>query len=395
MRLIWKLLRQHISLFELSVFFIANLIGMTIMLCGAQIYHDVKPMVTGESSLIGNDYMIVTRPVERVGGEAPSFSVDEIEELRNEEFTVNIGLFSSSQYEVYGSIVFNGRTLSTMMFFESVPDEFVDVESQEWQFNPEEEFIPIIIPRNYLNLYNFGFSQTQSLPQITEEMIKRVELNIRISGNGHVDNYTARIVGFSDRLNTILVPMSFMQWANNYYANCSGMEEPKRLIIELHNPGAPEVTSYLEEHGYIAEDKPSESSKALWLLQLSIMVIVGIGLIFSILSIIILTLSIYLLLQKNITKLDNLMLIGYTPRNVAAPYNVLTILLNVGTYLISVLAVILCQDIYMDKISALIGIEIETSPTVAMIAGAIITAVVTLFNITIIQRKVKQIAKRR
>ena len=395
MRLIWKLLRQHISLFELSVFFIANLIGMTIMLCGAQIYHDVKPMVTGESSLIGNDYMIVTRPVERVGGEAPSFSVDEIEELRNEEFTVNIGLFYSSQYEVYGSIVFNGRTLSTMMFFESVPDEFVDVESQEWQFNPEEEFIPIIIPRNYLNLYNFGFSQTQSLPQITEEMIKRVELNIRISGNGHVDNYTARIVGFSDRLNTILVPMSFMQWANNYYANCSGMEEPKRLIIELHNPGAPEVTSYLEEHGYIAEDKPSESSKALWLLQLSIMVIVGIGLIFSILSIIILTLSIYLLLQKNITKLDNLMLIGYTPRNVAAPYNVLTIVLNVGTYLISVLAVILCQDIYMGKISALIGLEIETTPTVAMIAGAIITAVVTLFNITIIQRKVKQIAKRR
>lgn len=395
MRLIWKLLRQHISLFELSVFFIANLIGMTIMLCGAQIYHDVKPMVTGESSLIGNDYMIVTRPVERIGGEAPSFSVDEIEELRNEEFTVNIGLFSSSQYEVYGSIVFNGRTLSTMMFFESVPDEFVDVESQEWQFNPEEEFIPIIIPRNYLNLYNFGFSQTQSLPQITEEMIKRVELNIRISGNGHVDNYTARIVGFSDRLNTILVPMSFMQWANNYYANCSGMEEPKRLIIELHNPGAPEVTSYLEEHGYIAEDKPSESSKALWLLQLSIMVIVGIGLIFSILSIIILTLSIYLLLQKNITKLDNLMLIGYTPRNVAAPYNVLTIVLNVGTYLISVLAVILCQDIYMGKISALIGLEIETSPTVAIIAGAIITAVVTLFNITIIQRKVKQIAKRR
>lgn len=395
MRLIWKLLRQHISLFELSVFFIANLIGMTIMLCGAQIYHDVKPMVTGESSLIGNDYMIVTRPVERVGGEAPSFSVDEIEELRNEEFTVNIGLFASSQYEVYGSIVFNGRTLSTMMFFESVPDEFVDVESQEWQFNPEEEFIPIIIPRNYLNLYNFGFSQTQSLPQITEEMIKRVELNIRISGNGHVDNYTARIVGFSDRLNTILVPMSFMQWANNYYANCSGMEEPKRLIIELHNPGAPEVTSYLEEHGYIAEDKPSESSKALWLLQLSIMVIVGIGLIFSILSIIILTLSIYLLLQKNITKLDNLMLIGYTPRNVAAPYNVLTIVLNVGTYLISVLAVILCQDIYMGKISALIGLEIETSPTVAIIAGAIITAVVTLFNITIIQRKVKQIAKRR
>lgn len=395
MRLIWKLLRRHISLFELSVFFIANLIGMTIMLCGVQIYHDVRPMVTGESSLIGNEYMIVTRPVERVGGDAPSFSEEEIEELRSEEFVVNMGLFASSQYEVYGSIVFNGRTLSTMMFFESVPDEFVDVESSEWVFNPEEEFIPIIIPRNYLNLYNFGFSQTQSLPQITEEMIKRVELNIRLGGNGHTDNFTARIVGFSDRLNTILVPMSFMQWANNYYANCSGMENPTRLIIELHNPGAPEVTTYLEEHGYIAEDKPSESSKALWLLQLSITLIVGIGFIFSALSIIILTLSIYLLLQKNITKLENLMLIGYTPKQVSAPYNMLTIGLNVGIYVVSIVAVVVCQQIYMGEISALTGLSINTSPMVAILTGAIISVVVTLFNIVVIRRKVTRIARRR
>ena len=38
MTLIWKLLRKHISVFELAVFFIANLIGLVVILAGVQIY---------------------------------------------------------------------------------------------------------------------------------------------------------------------------------------------------------------------------------------------------------------------------------------------------------------------------------------------------------------------
>ena len=49
--------------------------------------------------------------------------------------------------------------MSTDMFFESVPDGFVDVNLDKWVFNENEPVIPIIIPRNYLNLYNFGFAQ--------------------------------------------------------------------------------------------------------------------------------------------------------------------------------------------------------------------------------------------
>ena len=37
MKLIWKLLRKHISVFELAVFFVANLIGMAVILAGVQI----------------------------------------------------------------------------------------------------------------------------------------------------------------------------------------------------------------------------------------------------------------------------------------------------------------------------------------------------------------------
>lgn len=394
MRLIWKLLRKHISIFELAVFFTANLIGMAVILAGVQIYSDVKPMLTGERSLIGNEYMIVTRPVERVGIGAPTFSADDIADLREQSFVVDLGIFAASQFEVDGSIMFNGRRLSTMMFFEAVPDNFIDVTSREWHFKQGDVTIPIILPRNYLNLYNFGFSQTQNLPQITEDMIKRVELGIRLSGNGHRDDYVGRVVGFSDRLNTILVPMEFMSWANGYYADACE-DEPTRLILEVENPGAPEVTSYLAEHGYAAEDKPSESSKALFLLKVCVAVIVGIGVIFSILSIIILTLSIYLLLQKNITKLENLVLIGYTPSHVAMPYNMITLTLNLSVLILSIIVVTVAQSIYMGYLSDIAGFQLSASPTTAIIVGVVLTVAIIAFNFSIIYRKIRDISQRR
>lgn len=394
MRLIWKLLRKHISIFELAVFFVANLIGMAVILAGVQIYSDVRPMLDGEKSLIGNEYMIVTRPVERVGIGAPTFSDDDIADFKQQEFVVDLGQFAASQFEVSGSVMFNGRRLSTMMFFEAVPDSFIDVTSRDWHFKPGSTTIPIILPRNYLNLYNFGFSQTQKLPQITEDMIKRIELGIRISGDDMRHDYTGRVVGFSDRLNTILVPMEFMTWANGHYA-AAKESEPTRLILEVENPGAPEVMNYLQEHGYAAEDKPAESSKALFILKASVAVIIGIGIIFSILSIIILTLSIFLLLQKNITKLENLVLIGHKPSYVAMPYNLMTLVLNLSVYALSVVVVWLLQGKYMSYISEIAGFEFSATPLSAIFFGLAFTAIIVTFNVFIIHRKIREISRRR
>ncbi len=394
MRLIWKLLRKHISIFELGVFFIANLIGIVVILSGVQLYADIKPLLTGEKSLIGNEYMIITKPVQRVGVNSTNFTREEVADIEQQSFTLSMGEFCSSQYEVYGSLMFQGRKLSTMMFFESVPDKFIDVESDEWHFASGQRNIPIIIPRNYLNLYNFGFSQTQDLPQITESLIRGVELTIELSGNFRHETFTGYIVGFSDRLNTILVPESFMLWANERFAPYAE-QETSRLIVEVENPSDPAVLAYLEQKGYVAEDKPAESNKALFLLQVCVAIIVGIGVLFSLLSIIIFTLSIYLLLQKNIDKLENLVLIGYTPSQVARPYNMMALVLNLSIFILGVIAVGFVQQTYMGLLSDMVGYELPTSLTTTIIAGVILTAIVLLFNIYIIRRKVAQISRKR
>lgn len=46
MSLVWKLLRQHISIPQFVGFFFANLFGMLIVLLGIQFYSDVVPVFT-------------------------------------------------------------------------------------------------------------------------------------------------------------------------------------------------------------------------------------------------------------------------------------------------------------------------------------------------------------
>ena len=358
-----------------------------------QIYSDLKPLVAGDNALIGNDYVVISKPVKRVNSNT-SFSAEEILDLKAQDFTLRLGEFTPAQYKVYGGINIGGQGFSTYMFFEAIPDEFVDVKSKEWRFSKTKRKVPIIIPRNYLNLYNFGFSQTsEQLPQVTESMMKDLELELTLSGGNRSDKFKGQVVGFTDRLNTILVPQEFIEWSNKRYAKHEEIEI-SRLILEVENPSDPKLLAYFKEHGYEAEEKPAESNKALFLLQLGVAVIIGIGLLFSILSLIILTLSIYLLLQKNIDKLRTLTQIGYKPATVAAPYNAITIALNGSILALSLWLLANVRKLYIDFLAESTEREINGGMTVTIIAGFAIMLCIILFNMSVIRRKIAQISKK-
>lgn len=392
MRLIWKLLRKHISIFELSVFFVANLIGMVVILGGIQIYSDLKPLVAGDNALVGNDYVVISKPVKRLNSKT-IFSNNEIEELKSQSFTLRLGKFTPAMYKVYGGIDIAGQRFSTYMFFEAIPNDFIDVKSKEWKFNKTKHRVPIIIPRNYLNLYNFGFSQTSDqLPQITESMMKDLELDLTLGAGDKSIKFKGRVVGFTDRLNTILVPQEFINWSNKKLAK-GETAEISRLILEVENPSDPELLAYFDDHGYVPEGKPAESNKALFLLKVGTGVVIGIGLVFSVLSLIILTLSIYLLLQKNIDKLRTLIQIGYRPTTVATPYNVIAVIINASIMVISIWLLSHVRVLYIDYLAEAAGREIEGGMTLTIAAGVVLMIAMIMFNLYIIRRKVTQISR--
>ena len=63
--LVWKLLRQHISIGQLAGFFLANLFGMMIVLLSVQFYKDVIPVFTEGDSFMKKDFIIATKKIRR------------------------------------------------------------------------------------------------------------------------------------------------------------------------------------------------------------------------------------------------------------------------------------------------------------------------------------------
>lgn len=388
--MIWKLLKQHISLSQLLGFSLANVCGMVIVLLAVQFYRDVLPMFTQENSFLKGDYIIISKKVSTLGtivGKQTTFSAGDIAEIEEQPFVKRVGSFLPSQFKVMAGMGLQGIKMSTDLFFESVPDAYVDVQSEEWKFNPESNVIPIIIPRNYLNLYNFGFAQSRNLPQLSEGIIGMVNLDIRLVGNGKTEQMKGHIVGFSSRLNTILVPESFIRWANARFS--TGVEaEPSRLIVEVGNPADERIVQFVRRKGYEMEGNELEAGKTVWFLKLIVGVVLSVGLLISVLSFYILILSIYLLLQKNMRKLETLLLIGYSPAQVARPYQVLAVVLNLSVLLLGIAIVIGIRGTYLPVITSLLPDAGSESLLPALLTGACVFLLVSVLNIVMVRRKV-------
>lgn len=386
-------MRRHISVGQLVGFFFANLCGMVIVLLSIQFYQDVAPLFTEGDSFMKKDYLIVSKKVSTLGsfvGKSSTFSSADIEEIEEQPFTKGVGEFTPSAFKVSAGVGMEqlGLNLSTAMFFESVADRYVDVNLDDWHFEPGQDVIPIIIPRNYLNLYNFGFAQSRSLPQISEGVINMVNLEVRITGGGRRDTYKGKIAGFSNRLNTILVPESFMVWANTHYGEGGIRKEPSRLIVEVNNPADDRIAQFFRERGYETEDDKLDAGKTTWFLKVVVGIVLSVGLLISALSFYILMLSIYLLLQKNTTKLENLLLIGYGPHRVAMPYQTLTIVLNAVVLVLSVGMVLWVRSLYLEVVRQMFP-SLDGGAWWPMLAvGILLFVAVSCFNVVAIRKKV-------
>lgn len=386
-------MRQHISVAQLAGFFFANLCGMVIVLLSVQFYRDVLPVFTQGDSFIKKDFVIVSKKVSTLGsfvGKSSTFSEGDIADIEDQPFTKSVGRFLPSQFKVSAGMGMQGINMSTDMFFESVPDAYVDVKLDKWHFDPASGEIPIIIPRNYLNLYNFGFAQSRNLPQLSEGVMGMVNLDIRIMGNGQAARMRGNIVGFSNRLNTILVPESFIEWANGKYGTGERVE-PSRLIVEVNTPTDDRIARYFDSKGYETEGNQLDAGKTAWFLKVITGIVLSVGLLISALSFYILMLSIYLLLQKNTTKLENLLLIGYSPARVARPYQLLTVVLNLLVYALGMLAVVAVRGSYMEVIGNLYPAAEGATLLGALLTGFLIFAVVSALNMIVIRRKINAI----
>lgn len=396
MNLVWKLLRQHISIPQFVGFFFANLFGMFIVLLGFQFYHDVIPVFTADDSFMKDDFIIVSKKIgtgTTISGRSNTFSAAEVDEMRQQSFVKSVGQFQSTNYKVDAHMGVNGtNVLNSELFFESVPDQFVDVSLSDWHYTPGEKTVPIILPRTYITMYNFGFAQSHSLPKLSEGLVGMIDFQIFIQGNGQSDAFKGKVIGFSSRLNSILVPQSFMEWSNQHYAP-NVETRPNRLVMQVGNPADEHISKFIDKKGYEVEDNKLDAEKTTYFLKMMVSIVMAVGIVISILSFYILMLSIYLLVQKNSSKLENLLLIGYSPTRVARPYQLLTIGMNIGVLIIAMAILFVVRGYYMNVIETLFPQIEDGSMASAAIVGLALFLLVSICNIVIIRNKIVRIWK--
>jgi hypothetical protein len=176
-----------------------------------------------------------------------------------------------------------------------------------------------------------------------------------------------------------------MEWANQYFGT-GAVQHPQRLIVEVSSPGDVKIEQYMDEHHYeVAGDKMS-SSKANYFLTVISGIVIAVGIIISLLSFFVLMLSIYLLLQKNTQKIQDLLLLGYSPAQVSKHYILLVVGLNAVVLVLAIVLMLIGRLAYMDMIRAF-GVG-GSGIGVAILVGLLIMGAITAGNIRAIRQKI-------
>ncbi len=394
--MIWKILKSEFKQWQLIGVITVMLLGFSIILLAARFYTDIRPMFRG-SDLWQHEHIIISKKISQQNtasqllgkGEKPSFSDKEIKALEAQPFIKSLAVFTSSSFEA--SAHTDGNLLGgfyTELFFESVPSKYIDLKDENWTWSSDSEFIPIILPKSYLNIYNFGFATSQNLPQITEKAASSIPFRIQIRGNRKIKNYKARIVGFSDRLNTILVPQEFLDYANPKYGP---KEVPvSRIVLLTPDPSDPELLNYIESNQYDYNKEQLNNGKARMLLNTATAIVIITGLIISALALWLFILSSQLLLQRNRHKIEKLKALGFNTSQIIKPFVRISLIVTTAVFLLSLIPYFLVSAAYRSALQALLP-EATVHHSLILLIGFVFIITLSGFNLLIIRKKLSRI----
>jgi len=90
-------------------------------------------------------------------------------------------------------------------------------------------------------------------------MIQQVSFQLHCSGQGLTETFNARIVGFTDKINSILVHKDFLAMANQRFG--SRERNLSRLLVEVNGERDQELLQFFNEQNYTVSEQDVESSK--------------------------------------------------------------------------------------------------------------------------------------
>ncbi|MEO7313439.1 MAG: hypothetical protein ABIX01_23855 [Chitinophagaceae bacterium] len=264
------------------------------------------------------DFLVINKEVNKdnqTQKEKNVFSEADIADLKKQPFTQSIGLLTATRFSVTLESYSAELPFSTDMSFESVPNEFVDVKNKDWKWDEGQQDLPIIIPSFFLDLYNFGMAQSrEELPQISPEALMMVRIKINITGNGQTIEIPGHVIGMTDRINSVLIPESFMKWANAKYGYHQQQQRVTRIVLKTQDPSDPALASYLQEKKLRTNEDKTRFSKARTAVNIIVKVLAGFGVVMLLFALLVFSLFIQLTIAGCKAEIELLITLGASPK---------------------------------------------------------------------------------
>ena len=288
-------------------------VGVMLLLCCVQLYININLLLKEKNPRKnGYDFISVTKTITNENmGKDNRFTNNEVADFKKQPFIADAAPLLSNQFRVKmsaGDII----PFSTDLFLESIQNNFIDTLPLSFTWNPGQTTVPIIFSADFLEMYNV-FAPAQGLPQLSESSIGAVNIILECSAlDGTVMKFTGNIVAVSDRLNTVLVPESFLDWGNKMFS--TQPDQPAaRVYIKTPDANSVALQNYLQKNNYHVNKDKTKFGRIKSTLQAIVAGLGGLALLVVLLSVLLFSFYLQLMISRSKDNLQLLLTLGYSP----------------------------------------------------------------------------------
>jgi len=289
-------------------------IGVLLLLVSIQMFVNVQVLLKENTPRKsgGYDFISISKTITNENmGKDNSFTADDLSGLKKQPDIAGISPLIANQFRVKataGDII----PFSTDLFLESVDNDFIDTLPPSFTWQEGQQIVPVIFSSDFLEMYNV-FAPAQGLPQLSAKTISSVNIILECSGPHGSQNFKGNIVALSDRINSLLVPKTFMNWSNLHFSGDTAIH-PSRVFIKTKDANNPTLIAYFDQHDFHVNKDKIKFSRVKGILQ-NIVSSLGIfGILVIVLALMLFSFYLQLMIAKSKDNLRLLLTLGYSPK---------------------------------------------------------------------------------
>ena len=312
-----KLLFKNQDRRQLIIAVIGAFLGITFLI--TSMHYLIKVNEFGEGAeILGPNTIIVQKKVSNsslLGLNKTDFTQQEIEKMKANSFIEDIKPVISNNFDV------SFETADPMVprfrsdvFIQTVDQDFLDVDLDNWTWKEGDEFVPIIMPRDFLVMLN-TFMSASGIPQVSDDIVMQIKCKFTLSNETSKEWVDCRIIGFTNEVSSILVPEDFMEYGNTKYSDGSD-QKITQIMISGKESEFGRVEEMLTERGLESRSSQMVVGRLKSIVGTLFLVVLAISIIAVFVSGLVLIQYMQLLMSRNAYEVRTLLRIGYHPKEI-------------------------------------------------------------------------------